>query len=274
MEQKHHFKTDNFMKLWGKYPKRVNIDMAYEYYKKDIKNQNDYDNISQAMARYLLYVKENNVEIRYLLQGCDWFGSWRDWLYYETNYEEWFSDIFKEFGETELVKSIIIFFQYYRIANIDKAMTAIVGLYIKQLLEYDNKWVISRLSDITKTWIKKDNYAKYPSIADILEPMETYRDIKKRGDIENAWRTFTRDVTGFSTECPKPLSLFNLKMIRTLGIDRVANRDEKSEVWIKKEFEELYDDLITKDNLQLSLGSDIIKKITGGTNADNLRLLE
>lgn len=75
IEKEHFFNT-----LWSKYPKKVDKKMAYKSFKANVKSKFDFDNIETALDNYISYIKQNDIETRFIKHGKTFFNNWQDSL--------------------------------------------------------------------------------------------------------------------------------------------------------------------------------------------------
>lgn len=123
--------------------------------------------------------------------------------------------------DSKLKKALTVFFKYYREKD-----TEIYDMYLEKLKKYDETEVINRLSNLME--ISISNFL--PKIGVILEPIE-----RVKGDI--AWIRFKKYC--FERYTPVPDDVYTICKI--IGRDRLDNcTKEDFEVWIKKEFMEVY----------------------------------
>ena len=67
-----------FAQLWQKYPNKKGKDDAFRHYKVQRK-EHSFEEISKKLDEYISYIRRNNTEKRYILNGSTWFnGRWKD----------------------------------------------------------------------------------------------------------------------------------------------------------------------------------------------------
>jgi len=67
----------SFESIWSKYPNKVGKKQAERHFKASVKNQQDWNDINQAIANYLT---SERVAKGYIQNGSTWFNNWRDWI--------------------------------------------------------------------------------------------------------------------------------------------------------------------------------------------------
>ena len=69
-----------FDALWALYPRKQGKSAALKAYEKARKKGVDFDTVKQGIESYSQYVKDNNIEQRYIKQGSTWFNGecWND----------------------------------------------------------------------------------------------------------------------------------------------------------------------------------------------------
>ncbi len=70
-----------FEELWRKYPKKQGKKEAFNHYKATRKKAS-FEEIEKGLNNYLMYIKSNNIELRYIKNGSTWFNG-----HYEDEYE-------------------------------------------------------------------------------------------------------------------------------------------------------------------------------------------
>lgn len=70
-----------FEELWQKYPKKQGKKEAFNHYKATRKKAS-FEDIEKGLNNYLMYIKSNNIEQRYIKNGSTWFNG-----HYEDEYE-------------------------------------------------------------------------------------------------------------------------------------------------------------------------------------------
>lgn len=70
-----------FEELWRKYPKKQGKKEAFSHYKATRKKAS-FEEIEKGLNNYLMYIKSNNIEQRYIKNGSTWFNG-----HYEDEYE-------------------------------------------------------------------------------------------------------------------------------------------------------------------------------------------
>jgi hypothetical protein len=74
---------DVFTELWVQYPKKLDKTTALKHFTTSVKSDEDVNAIKKALANYLLYVKDEVTEERYIKHAKTWFNNWRDWIDYK-----------------------------------------------------------------------------------------------------------------------------------------------------------------------------------------------
>ena len=66
--------------LWALYPRKQGKSAALKAYEKARKKGVDFDTVKQGIESYSRYIKDNNIEQRYIKQGSTWFNGecWND----------------------------------------------------------------------------------------------------------------------------------------------------------------------------------------------------
>lgn len=76
-KEKPDFATE-FAQLWQKYPNKKGKDDAFRHYKVQRK-EHSFEEIDKKLDEYISFLKRNNTEKRYILNGSTWFnGRWKD----------------------------------------------------------------------------------------------------------------------------------------------------------------------------------------------------
>jgi len=76
----------DFEELWSVYPKKLGKKQAFKHYSHESKtNKNLYQDLLIAIENYKKYIKENNIEPRYIKNGSTFFYNYQDYLNIETN---------------------------------------------------------------------------------------------------------------------------------------------------------------------------------------------
>ena len=72
---------DRFNDFWGKYPRKLGKSLALSVYKKEIKTDEDFKKLGIALIKYLLFIKTNSVEQKFIMYGSTFMKKYMD--YYE-----------------------------------------------------------------------------------------------------------------------------------------------------------------------------------------------
>ena|SRR3990167_54228 len=81
--------SDNFNKdvwfkeIWSKYPKPIGKKNAMRHFNVSVKNEHDLAEIKLALNNYIRYIKDNNIENKYIKHGSTWFNNWKEWVEYK-----------------------------------------------------------------------------------------------------------------------------------------------------------------------------------------------
>ncbi len=72
--------NEQFEHLWKKYPRKVGKEQAFKAFKKYRLSGVFEDDMEEGIDRYLKYIKDNNIEDRYIKHGSTWFNQkgWED----------------------------------------------------------------------------------------------------------------------------------------------------------------------------------------------------
>lgn len=70
----------DFEELWRMYPRKDGKKAAFTAYKRALKNGTTTYTIKQGISRYLAYIRQNNINPRYIKMGSTWFNGecWND----------------------------------------------------------------------------------------------------------------------------------------------------------------------------------------------------
>lgn len=71
---------NEFERLWEHYPNKKGKDQALSKYILARKNGTTYEAIEQGLRNYLIYIKKENIELKYIKHGSTWFNQkcWND----------------------------------------------------------------------------------------------------------------------------------------------------------------------------------------------------
>lgn len=83
--------VSEFSSLWKKYPRKLGKEDAFKHYCKYRKSGSTFEEIDKGLDKYIRYVKNKNIEDRYIKHGSTWFNQkcWED-TYEEESMPEWF----------------------------------------------------------------------------------------------------------------------------------------------------------------------------------------
>jgi hypothetical protein len=70
----------DFESLYKKYPRKVGKERGLKICALQIKTQKDFDDLSLAIDRYVVHLKENATDSKFIKHFATFMGSWRDWL--------------------------------------------------------------------------------------------------------------------------------------------------------------------------------------------------
>ena len=84
---------EQFNKLWDKYPKKIGKEQAFKAFSNHRLSGIFETDMEDGLDKYLKYIKENNIEDRYIKNGSTWFYNkgWED-VYPEKYMPEWMHD--------------------------------------------------------------------------------------------------------------------------------------------------------------------------------------
>jgi predicted phage replisome organizer len=72
---------ERFESVWKLYPRKLGKDKAFNKFKKQIKNDIDYNNLIKAINNYNKYIKDKNIEDSYIKHGSTFFNNdWKDYI--------------------------------------------------------------------------------------------------------------------------------------------------------------------------------------------------
>lgn len=69
----------NFEDIYSRYPSKIGKKAAMKHFKVTVKNEQDMDNINQALNNYL---KSERVQKGIIQNASTWFNNWQDWIDY------------------------------------------------------------------------------------------------------------------------------------------------------------------------------------------------
>lgn len=70
----------SFENIWNQYPNKIGRKEAERHFEASVKNDQDYKDISAALA---IYLKTDRVKNGFVQNGSTWFNNWRDWVEYK-----------------------------------------------------------------------------------------------------------------------------------------------------------------------------------------------
>lgn len=102
-EREEEILKNEFNSLWNLYPRKMGKENAFKSYCKHRRDGNFKEDIEKGLERYLKYIRENNIDDKYIKHGSTWFNQkgWEDvypekyvpeWLYSDTNSNEEVND--------------------------------------------------------------------------------------------------------------------------------------------------------------------------------------
>lgn len=87
-EIKHMSISFDFESLWKLYPRPIGKKLAMKHFKASVKNEQDYQNIQQALNNYLHSKTVLVGDEQYIQHGSTWFNNWRDWIVNNTQQQK------------------------------------------------------------------------------------------------------------------------------------------------------------------------------------------
>ena len=74
---------DVFNELWTQYPKKIDKSKAYQHFTVTVKTEDDAQAIRKALINYLIYVRDEVENEKYIKHAKTWFNNWKDWVDYK-----------------------------------------------------------------------------------------------------------------------------------------------------------------------------------------------
>jgi len=74
---------DVFNELWTMYPKKIDKSKAYQHFTATVKTDDDSQAIRKALMNYLIYVRDEVENDKYIKHAKTWFNNWKDWVDYK-----------------------------------------------------------------------------------------------------------------------------------------------------------------------------------------------
>ena len=72
----------NFNLLWDIYPIKEGKKQAFSHYKSALKEKNKHEDVKKALENYLIKVKTEGIQHKFILHGKTFFNNWKDYLDY------------------------------------------------------------------------------------------------------------------------------------------------------------------------------------------------
>ena len=70
----------DFRAIYEKYPRKLGKQKGLQKLKRIVRTENDYKRLEDALKLYLQYIKDNDVETKFIRHFDTWVNSWEDWL--------------------------------------------------------------------------------------------------------------------------------------------------------------------------------------------------
>lgn len=70
----------DFDKIYGEYPRKIGRKSGYKAFLKQIKTQENYNNLAKACNNYAMHCRKNDIELRFIKHFSTFMNHWEDWV--------------------------------------------------------------------------------------------------------------------------------------------------------------------------------------------------
>ena len=72
----------DFESVWARYPegRKIGKQEAFGYFNSTVRTPEDFLNINKALENYIQHISVNGTELKFVLQGNNWFSKWKDFI--------------------------------------------------------------------------------------------------------------------------------------------------------------------------------------------------